>query len=230
MSMRPFFTAFAAMVLTAPLCASAQFEGDLILEPIGCQATGQCTIKNKLRFLDLAGVVWEAKAGLVTDGASIPGVFQPFVGQPFEESFIRSAVIHDHYCDRHVRPWRQTHRVFYEGLLAQGVSKAKAKTMYFAVYLAGPKWVELIPGKNCGKNCVNSIKTASGQPGIRSRKADYTLLTLPDELTKVADVLQKDPEALSLEQLEARAQALRPADYYYKNGSQVQVNEAAIIE
>jgi hypothetical protein len=83
--------------------------------------------------------------------------------------------------------------------------------MYFAVYLGGLKWVKLIPGKNCGQNCVNAIKTASGKPGIRFRKADYTSPILPGELTRLADELSKDPDAFSLEQLEARAQALRPS-------------------
>lgn len=222
-------SALVASMLTLPLAARAQFDGDLILLPIGCQTTGQCTLKNKLRFTDPAGLVWEAKAGLVTDGASIPGVFQPFVGKPFEEVFIKAAVVHDHYCDRHVRPWRQTHRVFYQGLIEQGVSTAKAKVMYFAVYLGGPKWVELIPGKDCGENCVNAIKTASGTPGFRARKADYGAQDLPAELKKLSDEIEANPD-LSLDEIDARARALRPNDYYYKNGNQVKVDNPLIIE
>lgn len=230
MRTHPLFTTLIAIALATPLGVHAQFEGILMLEPIGCQATGECTIKNKLRFTDPAGVVWEAKAGLVTDGASIPGVFQPFVGQPFDESFIKSAVIHDHYCDRTVRPWRQTHRVFYEALLDQGVAKAKAKVMYFAVYLGGPKWVKLIPGKYCGKNCINAMRTASGKPGMRVRKADYSMPMLPGELSKLQDELDKDPDALSLDQIDARAQTLRPGDYYYKNGNEVVVSDVGVVE
>ena len=219
-----------ALSLSMPLSSFAQFEGVLSLVPTGCQATGKCTLKNKLRYTDSAKVDWEAEAGLETDGASIPNFFQPFVGQPFEDSFIRAAVIHDHYCDRHVRPWRQTHRVFYEGLIDQGVSKAKAKVMYFAVYLGGPKWVELIPGNNCPGNCINNLKTASGKPVINSREADYSLFDMQGLLKDISQELEANPDALTLEQIEDRARAKRPNDYYYRNGHQVKVDGLGITE
>lgn len=230
MVLRMLVSATIAFTLAVPILAQAQFDGELNLLPTGCQTTGQCTLKNKLRFTDITGVVWEAKAGLITDGASIPGIFQPFVGKPFEEDFIKAAVIHDHYCDRHVRPWRQTHRVFYEGLITQGVSKAKAKVMYFAVYLGGPKWVELIPGLNCGKNCINAMKTASGSPGFRARKADYGAQDLAAELQKLSDEIEANSDLLTLDEIDARARALRPDDYYYKNGSQVKVDNPMVIQ
>ena len=216
--------------LSMPLSSFAQFEGVLSLVPTGCQATGKCTLKNKLRYTDSAKVDWEAEAGLETDGASIPNFSQPFVGQPFEDSFIRAAVIHDHYCKRHVRPWRQTHRVFYEGLIDQGVSKAKAKVMYFAVYLGGPKWVELIPGNKCYGNCINNLKTALGKPVINSREADYSLFDMQKLLKDISQKLEANPDALTLEQIEDRARAMRPNDYYYRNGHQVKVDGLGITE
>lgn len=230
MALRMLTCAMIAWMLALPTLARAQFDGDLVLLPSGCQATGQCTLKNKLRFSDASSVVWEAKAGLVTDGASIPGIFRPFVGAPFEEDFIKAAVIHDHYCDRHVRPWRQTHRVFYEGLIAQGVSKAKAKVMYFAVYLGGPKWIELIPGLNCGRKCINAIKTPGGIPGFRARTADYGAKDIPVEMQKLSDEIEANPDLLSLDEIDARAHALRPNDYYYKHGNQVKMDNPMILE
>ena len=223
---------FAALLVTlgVPEKSFAQFEGVLSLIPPDCQATGACTLENKLRFTDNAKVVWEAKAGLKTDGASIPPFFQPFVGKPFDESFIKAAVIHDHYCVRHVRPWRQTHRVFYEGLIDQGVPKDKAKIMYFAVYLGGPKWVELIPGKNCGKNCINAIKTVGGKPVINFREADYSLFDMKTILNDLSQELEANPDTLTLEQLEARAQARRSNDYYYRHGAQVEVDGSEILQ
>jgi hypothetical protein len=210
--------------------AVAQFVGELEFIPPDCQAHGACILKNKLRFTDVAGLSWEADAGLTTDGASIPSFFQPFVGKPFDAAFIKAAVIHDHYCVRHVRPWRVTHRVFYEGLLAQGVDKTKAKVMYYAVYLGGPKWVELIPGKKCDGNCVKTITDSNGKPVINFRTADYELFDMELELKQVAASLEKNPESISLEQLEARAKKRRPNDYYYKNGSQVHMSGNGISE
>lgn len=212
------------IVALTPFAAIAQFEGELVLEPPGCESVGLCTIKDKLRFRDTKGVDWEAAAGLKTDGASIPPVFQPIVGKPFERSFIKAAIIHDHYCERHVRSWRQTHRVFYEGLIAEGVPTAKAKVMYYGVYLGGPKWVELIPGNQCQGNCINQLRnlaTYPGGPAIQSRPSQYDKPWLVEELRQISMEIEADPDRLSIEQLEARAQARRPDDFYFRNGDQV---------
>jgi Protein of unknown function (DUF1353) len=222
---------FPFILLSLPPVALAQFLGDLVLTPAGCESAGQCTLKNKLLFTDPTGIVWEAKAGLITDGASIPGIFQPFIGEPFDPAFIRAAVVHDHYCDRHVRPWRQTHRVFYEGLVAQGVSSAKAKAMYFAVVLGGPKWVELIPGVKCGKkNCINNIKTVAGKPGYMMRKADYSAKDVEPAVAKLAAELAANPTTLTLDQIDQRAASLRPTDFYFLNDAQYKVDNPDSIQ
>jgi hypothetical protein len=224
-------TSFAiVLVLFSPATALAQFTGNLKLSPKGCEATGQCALQEPLRFKDGDGLVWEAMAGLVTDGASIPGIFQPFIGEPFNEKFIKAAIVHDHYCDRHVRSWRMTHRVFYAALLDQGVAMAKAKTMYLGVLVGGPKWIKLIPGNNCGKNCVNAMKSATGIGGFRSRPADYSLPSLALALQEVHTQLQVNPDSLSLDQLEARARQLRPGDFYFENGDEILVSSPYITE
>lgn len=223
-------TVLCLLLLVHTAHAQSQFEGDLVLEPPGCEHAGKCTLKNKLRFIDSSNVVWEAAAGLETDGASIPSFFQPFVGKPFESAFVRAAVVHDHYCVRHVRPWRATHRVFYEGLLDQGVSSTKAKLMYYAVYLGGPKWVKLVPGLNCGKNCINKLTTVAGTPVFNSKEADYALFDMDAELKALEVELISDPTNLSLDDLEKRAQKRRPNDYYYRNGDTVPISDFGITE
>lgn len=225
-----FSTLAVALMLLLPTTAFAEFTGNLKLSPKACQATGQCTLQEPLRFKDPAGLVWEAMAGLVTDGASIPGVFRPFIGEPFNEKFIKAAIVHDHYCDRHVRSWRKTHRVFYDALLDQGVTVAKAKTMYLAVLVGGPKWIKLIASNKCGKNCVNAMKSATGVEGYHSRPADYSLPSLPSALQKVHTQLQINPDALSLDQLKSLAQELRPGDFYFANGDEIVVSSPYVTE
>lgn len=223
-------TIFVFMLMCNSAFAKTQFEGDLVLNPLGCEQTGKCTIGNKLRFTDSNKLVWEAAAGLETDGATIPTFFQPFVGKPFEPMFLKAAIVHDHYCKRHVRSWRSTHRVFYEGLLDQGVAMAKAKVMYYAVYLGGPKWVKLIPGTNCGKNCTNKITTAAGTPIVNFREADYSLFDMNAELKALESELASNPNALTLDDIEKRAQKKRANDYYYRNGDTVIIDGAGVIE
>ena len=107
-------------------------------------------------YIDAKGMGWQTNKATKTDGASIPPLLQPFVGSPWEDGYIRAAVIHDWYCDRHVRTWRETHRVFYDAMLASGLQKPKAKLLFYAVYAFGPRWGYLVPGQPCaaGKNCV----------------------------------------------------------------------------
>jgi hypothetical protein len=218
------------LLITLATHAHAQFDGNLELIPAGCESIGQCKLKNPLRFTDSSKVVWEARADLPTDGASIPGIFQPFVGSPYDPAFIKAAIIHDHYCDRHVRPWRQTHKVFYEGLIDQGVSKGKAKTMYFAVLLGGPKWIKLVEGINCGKNCVNSQTSLSGTPGIYARRADYTAPDLSPAIHAISKVLEENPDALSLDDLEKEAKKVRPNDFFFMRGNTVSASELGITQ
>lgn len=210
--------------------AQAQFEGALELVPPGCEQVGICKLKSPLRFTDAAKVVWEARSGLRTDGASIPGIFQPFTGSTFDPAFIKAAVIHDHYCDRQVRPWTQTHRVFYEGLVAGGVSPAKAKTMYFAVFLGGPKWITLIPGKNCGEDCVNNFKSTAGSSGVYSRRADYSAGDVALSVQSVSKLLELNPDSLSIDDLEQLARKLRPSDFFYRNGNSIDASVLGITE
>jgi Protein of unknown function (DUF1353) len=210
---RIFFT-LAMLVLGLPDIAQAQFEGLLELTPPRCQRRGKCVLKHTLRFTDKAGTVWEAGAGLETDGASIPPLFQPFVGKPFEKAFIKAAIIHDYYCGRHVRPWRQTHRAFYEGLLDQGVPKAKASAMYYAVYLAGPKWANVIAGDACAPSHAvcrrgidnTSLGTLTKRRYIRSAEYGH-FLKIQAQMQQLMLAVERNVEMMSLENIEELADA-----------------------
>ena len=107
--------------------------------------------RNELKFVDAAGTTWIAPAGTLTDGASIPPLFVPFIGNPRSRQFMNPATVHDAYCAEsnrdgpyyHTARWQKVHRMFYDGLLASGTSPVKAKIMYAAVYLGGPRWSEV---------------------------------------------------------------------------------------
>jgi hypothetical protein len=214
--------------------ARAEFIGSLEFTPQGCQQSGLCEIKNDFRYKDPSGIEWLTKAGDKTDGASIPSWAQPFVGQPFDAMFIKAAVIHDHYCDRHVRPWRQTHRVFYDALVETGVADAKSKLMYYAVYLFGPKWLELIAGKPCGKNCVFKVDIDAQLGGkdagklIISRPSQYSDPELPGDLKEVEKLIAEQGDKVNLGYLEQRAQRKRPNDYFYTRGDTANIGGLAV--
>ncbi len=225
---------FACLTISAPLGAKAGFEGELVLKPDGCEADGLCTVDEDFGFVDSNDVGWQAAKGLLTDGASIPPWAQPFVGEPFAAAFIKAAVIHDHYCDRHVRPWRQTHKVFHEALLESGVSRAKAGIMYFAVMIGGPKWVKLIKGKPCpvGTGCINQFDISASMPGnavafgsggqlLMTRADEYGSARFANTMEKTLPELESLGDALTAERVEELANAAMAEDFYFLNEDEV---------
>ena len=206
----------------------AEFEGDLVLYPKGCQnsKSGICKLDSTLRFKSADTLVWEtdvwssekAKSG-TTDGASIPEWAQGIIGDPYDEAYLKAAIVHDHYCyeENNVRTWRQTHRMFYDALIALKLSKIKALTMYFAVYLAGPHWVELVPGEYCGDSCIKNYGNSNEDVYFY----ENSLLNSQDYQKKITDLFEElsNGADLSVEDIETRAKKLDEDNFFFKNGN-----------
>lgn len=233
----------AAISLYTSPSAQAEFVGNLQLVPAGCESTGHCTMGQEFSFIDAHGVGWQAKKGLETDGATIPPWAQPFIGAPFDKSFIKAAVIHDHYCDRHVRTWRQTHEVFYEALLAGQVPKGKAGIMYFAVLVGGPKWLNLIKVNPCpiGKTCVNQVDLTASIPGsnimigedgklLAARPGKYDTAGFAQTMVENLAQLEAAGDGLTADQVEAQAAKAMADDFYFENGDSVGTSLGLILQ
>ncbi|MGJ8571966.1 MAG: DUF1353 domain-containing protein [Hoeflea sp.] len=224
-------------LLIATPASADWFEGKLTLTPPGCQKLPgyACKLAEKIKYHSSeTGLTWQAdkwqdgngQSG-TTDGASIPVWAQKIIGNPYDESYLKAAIIHDHYCyeENHVRSWRQTHRMFYTALTHLGLPKAKAKVMYYAVYLAGPKWVEIVAGEDCGENCVKDTPHS----GIRfdiDRFDDQELQAQISAMNKRFS----DGDELSLEELEAAAESADYDDFFYKNGDTYESNGPGDVE
>lgn len=106
------------------------------------------TTVEELNFVDGARRHWDAPRGTLTDGASIPILFQPFLGNPRDPLFINAGVLHDAYCGVgneggprwHGDRWQNVHVMFYDALVVSGAPDPKAKLMFAAVWLGGPRW------------------------------------------------------------------------------------------
>ncbi len=102
----------------------------------------------RLDFIDAGGLDWQAPEKSLTDGASIPEIFVPLIGFPNEPKFANASALHDAYCGigneagsvYHSRTWQEVHRLFYDALVASGTPDVKAKIMFAAVWLGGPRW------------------------------------------------------------------------------------------
>jgi hypothetical protein len=103
-----------------------------------------------LNFVDAQGVGWNAPARTLTDGASIPKIFVAIVGDPTSPEYINAAAVHDAYCGigneagsaYHQAKWEDVHVMFYDGLIVGGTAEIRAKIMFAAVWLGGPRWKE----------------------------------------------------------------------------------------
>lgn len=91
-------------------------------------------------YIDPDGVHWDLPAGYATDGASIPLFFQPLIGGPWTDNYVKAATLHDFYIQRRSANADAVHKMFYFALLADGTPQSRAAQMYEAVARFGPQW------------------------------------------------------------------------------------------
>jgi hypothetical protein len=202
--------------LPDPLPCKNCFIGELVLSANPQDPTGETKVLSEdLYFVDPDNIVWKAGKGDVTDGASIPPLFQPVVGGAWEADYLPAAVMHDHYTNiaHKVRPWRDTDLMFYQAMLVKHTDVMKAKLMYYAVYAFGPHWDKLGQGVPCGQNCLFEVPT-----NVSYQKPDYDAShanELQQIQSKIADAeLRGVP--LTLEQLSTLAIANHPTNIFLK--------------
>jgi hypothetical protein len=161
-------------------------------------------LESDFRFTDPNDLLWSTPAGTEVDGASIPQPFWSFIGGPFEGQYINASVIHDHYCKVKSRTEHDTHRNFYYGMRAAGVSEWKAKFMYWAVATFGPKW-----------KLERRIDLKQSCQGVDGRVLFCeTIPEVRNEVTASASVDFGDPDTLAaaLSKAAAVARSLRTTD------------------
>ncbi len=131
--------AMALLSLSSPANAqSGRYSGVPLVELDGDGR--KLKLMRSLTYWAPSGKEWRVPAGVQVDGASIPQPFWTLIGGPLEGKYRDASIIHDFYCDRKTRPWRDVHRVFFDGMITSGVEVNKAKIMYYAVYRFGPRW------------------------------------------------------------------------------------------
>jgi hypothetical protein len=133
--------ATAAAATAEAQAPSAHYVGTLTLQPM--DDGRMMRLVSPYAFVDRAQLSWPVPAKAVVDGASIPTVFWSLIGGPFEGKYRNASVIHDWFCAVRIRPWKDTHRMFYEAMLTSGVEPRKARLMFLAVRYAGPSWDDL---------------------------------------------------------------------------------------
>jgi uncharacterized protein DUF1353 len=155
------------------------------------------TLLTELRYTDPQGEVWDAPAGSVVDGASIPRYLWSVMGGPFEGKYRNASVLHDVAYERHNRPWQDCDRMFYNAMRCSGVNAPEAKTMYYALYKFGHHWK--FPIKRARPVKYEGALVARGEEIPRAVPVN------PAQINEARDwIRDTDP---SLEQIEQRANA-----------------------
>ena len=168
-----------------------------------------------LTFIDPRGVKWVAPKGTLTDGASVPRIALPITDGRFSGKFLKAAVVHDAYCQKEnetqtpkqyrSKPWKAVHRMFYEGILAGGTSPSLALTMYFGVWIGGPRWDD--PDRDLQNVSNEMLRVAfnSGKKWIEDSNPT------PEEVEAWMD--KREPALIKISQLESIGlSALRDRD------------------
>ncbi len=157
----------------------------------------QFVLEHDFVYLDRNGVPWLAPTDLLTDGATIPSIFWSVIGGPWDGLYREAAVVHDAYCCAQTKPWQQVHRMFYEAMRCSGVGWVQAKTMYYAVWVGGPRWKKL-------NSTMPDICKAAPLPRRSSRLAmQWPGLLTPDVVDQLWQTIRNRPLTVA----EARAVA-----------------------
>lgn len=168
---------------------------------------------RELDFVDGKARGWSAPKRTLTDGASIPPVFVPVIGNPRDPEFALAAAMHDAYCGIgneagtawHAAAWQDVHRMFYDTLVAGGTKPARAKIMFAAVWLGGPRWY---PHSGAPDISMDRLPDSDKRQALRAAIAyiDGANPSLPD-LIRMLDQQERamKARALTIERAEGRA-------------------------
>ncbi len=84
-------------------------------------------------YIDPAGRRWDAPAGTIINGASIPRTLWSTVGSPYTGDYRRAALVHDAAVGKEGMVRADADTMFYFACLAGGCSLVQAKMLYAGV-------------------------------------------------------------------------------------------------
>lgn len=166
-------------------------------------------------FKDPNGFEWTTPEGWEVDGASIPKAAWSLFGGPLSGRYLHASIIHDYYCDVRERTAHDTHRNFYYGMLANGVERSKAKTMYWAVRTFGPSWKIM----RKGSGSVGGWMGYGGSEDITPVPAPR----IPD--IKARQLIDEIDDSLTLDELDELSDSTRIR--YRSEALQTEIGESA---
>lgn len=128
-------------------------------------------------YIDPHGRRWEAAAGCMTDGASIPRTLWSSVGSPFTGSYRCAAILHDSALQNRTILRIDADNMFYFACLAGGCTRLESKLLYAGVRIGS--WATLT--RNFADELLPLCRPPARLPGQQTPgelavRAKYTLL------------------------------------------------------
>jgi hypothetical protein len=149
-------------------------------------------------YLDPAGRRWDAPAGTIINGASIPRTLWSSVGSPYTGSYRRAALVHDAAVGPAGIVRAEADTMFYFACLCGGCSLLQAKLLYAGVRLGA--WATARPA--LAMDAVAPVADAARLPGQESAaelelRSRYTLIArqlmaTPDTIAAVKQVVDRN--------------------------------------
>jgi hypothetical protein len=167
------------------------------------------TLEHDFVFVDSLGKRWLAPQGTKTDGATIPQWALSIIGDRMNEEFRGAALVHDAYCQGGLNgsgasyrkdTWQNVHRMFYEACVANGVDPYRARLMFSAVWVGGPRWDDQTPAltteqKMAQLQAIKEHVEADAAAHTAPPKGDYSDLT---GLIQTMSQIEKDVKELKI--------------------------------
>ncbi len=169
-----------------------KFEGHAKLERLDDDPfVARFRLISELRFDQAGGDIWVTPSNCILDGRSVPPMFVHLFGHPFEREFRKTAITYDYAVISKYHPWKKAQRMFYEGMLTEGVEPVEAKVVYMLLSASGSRWASHGPD-SCFSRCHTGNKELEWRPRVNDEK----LVSLLDWVRK---------ENPSLEAIDQRA-------------------------
>lgn len=150
-----------------PAREAPAFEGAVRLEiPDDPEAGGRLRLLESFALRDAAGRRWEAPAGALVSGATVP----PTLRYLFEDGgagapLRKAAVMRDAVAASRTAGWKAVARLYHDASRAELVSEPEAKALYAAWYAGGPRWEPR--GSSCYGRCHASAPDLAWHADLR---------------------------------------------------------------
>jgi hypothetical protein len=182
------FTVFVGVALAV---GAGRFHGRVILEWVDDSPfIATMRLVEEFSFEQASGKSWVVPARTTLDGRFAPPLFTQLMGHPFEGGFRKTAIVFDYVAKDMTRPWPESHRMFYEASVVEGVLPIEAKVMFMLMNAGGPRWAERRKS-SCFSTCHSGDSALSWRPLVDDEQV----------ISLVSWVRTGDP---SLEEIERR--------------------------